>query len=152
MRPEEHGYEVLCGSGTAQGHLLGGCLDVFPMLCGTALWPAPEAWRGALLFLETSEDKPSPAYVTYVLRNLAAQGILASLHGILFGKPQDEAFYEEYKAVLRQVVVAEEGLDLPILYNVNIGHARPIGVLPMGVQAEIDCSGPFLTLLENPTM
>jgi muramoyltetrapeptide carboxypeptidase LdcA involved in peptidoglycan recycling len=41
--------------------------------------------------------------------------------------------------------------DLPILYNVNIGHAFPTGVLPYGIQAEINCEAKTLTLLENAT-
>ena len=50
------------------------------------------------------------------------------------------------------MVAEEEGLTgLPILYNVNIGHARPIGVLPLGTQAEIDCEAKTLTLTQCPT-
>ncbi|BDF69546.1 LD-carboxypeptidase [Oscillospiraceae bacterium] len=153
FRPDTHGYEVLQGTGTARGHLLGGCLDVFMMAIGTAIWPPAEAWRGALLFLETSEEKPSPEFVTRTLRNLAAQGILRAVNGILFGKPQGEVYYEEYKRAILQVVAEEEGLEaLPILYNVNVGHAVPIGVLPYGVRAELDCDNRRLTLLESATL
>ena len=153
FRPDTHGYEVLQGTGTARGHLLGGCLDVFMMAIGTAIWPPAEAWRGALLFLETSEEKPSPEFVTRTLRNLAAQGILRAVNGILFGKPQGEVYYEEYQRAILQVVAEEEGLEaLPILYNVNVGHAVPIGVLPYGVRAELDCDNRRLTLLESATL
>ena len=54
-RPELVGYELLQGSGVAEGELLGGCIDVFPELIGTPLWPDKEGWRGKLLFVETSE-------------------------------------------------------------------------------------------------
>ena len=152
LRPDVHGYELLQGRGTVRGPLLGGCIDVFMMAAGTAVWPAPERWRGALLLLETSEDKPSPTFVTWALRNLAAQGVLDAVSGILFGKPQDEAYYEEYKQALRQVVAEEAGRsELPILYNLNFGHAAPIGVLPIGVPAELDCEKKTLTLLESAT-
>ena len=152
LRPDVHGYELLQGRGTVRGPLLGGCIDVFMMAAGTAVWPAPERWRRALLFLETSEDKPSPTFVTWALRNLAAQGVLDAVSGILFGKPQDEAYYEEYKQALRQVVAEEAGRsELPILYNLNFGHAAPIGVLPIGVPAELDCEKKTLTLLESAT-
>lgn len=43
-------------------------------------------------------------------------------------------------------------LHLPILYNINIGHAFPTGVLPLGVRAEIDCGAKTLTLLESATI
>ena len=153
LKPDLHGYEVLQGSGCAEGHLFGGCIDVFSMAANTCLWPSCKQLEGAILFLETSEEKPSPSIVRYTLRNLAAQGILSSLHGILFGKPQGEVYYEEYKEALLQVVSEEEGLhDLPILYNINIGHAAPIGVLPYGVRARIDCEEKALILLESATV
>lgn len=152
MVPDSHGYEVLNGTGTASGPILGGCLELFTMLNGTKVWPKPDFWRGSLLLLETSEDHPNPELLRYTLRNLAAQGILKELHGILFGKPKGEVYYEEYKREFLQVVVQEEGLtDLPILYNLNIGHARPIGVLPLGTRAEIDCEKKTLTLTQCPT-
>ena len=150
LLPELHGYELLQGSGIVQGRLLGGCLDVFPMCVGTAAWPAPEHWDGALLFLETSEDKPAPDQVKYILRNLAAQGIFRRISGILVGKPQSEVYYEAYKQVFLQIVAGEEGLpDLPILYNLNFGHAAPIGILPCGIKAELDCAARTVTLLES---
>ncbi len=152
MRLEQHGYELLQGHGVTRGHLLGGCIDVFSMAIGTAIWPALSQWENAILFIETSEEKPSPNLIRYALRNLAAQGVLKVIRGILVGKPQGEVYYEEYKKVLHQVISHEEGLnDLPILYNINIGHAFPIGILPYGIQAEINCENKTLTLLESAT-
>ena len=150
--PEEIGYEILQGSCAAEGELLGGCLDVFIELTGTALWPTLDAWRGKLLFLETSEVDMSPELLTWILRNLAAQGIFDVVSGILVGKPARRSKYEPYKEVYRRVVGREAGRpDLPILYNVNIGHAEPIGVLPIGVRARLDADKKTLTLLESAT-
>ena len=152
MRTEEHGYELLQGDGVIKGHLLGGCIDVFVMVTGTEIWPEPDRWEGAILFIETSEDKPSPNLIKMVLRNLASQGILKVINGILVGKPQGEVYYEEYKDVIRQVVSEEANLKtLPILYNVNFGHAIPIGILPYGVEAEINCKDKTIKLLESAT-
>lgn len=149
---DTHGYELLQGSGVVSGHLLGGCLDVFPMCIGTEIWPTLDQWKGALLFIETSEDKPSPDFVRWTFMNLAAQGILGVIHGVIVGKPQEEAHYEAYKEAILEVVSKQEHLDdLPILYNVNFGHAMPIGILPYGVLAEIDCDQKTLTILESAT-
>jgi muramoyltetrapeptide carboxypeptidase LdcA involved in peptidoglycan recycling len=126
--------------------------DVFMMCIGTKIWPTLDKWEGAILFIETSEDKPSPDFVKWTFRNLAAQGILKAIEGIIVGKPQDETYYDEYKDAMIQVVREEEGLkQLPILYNVNIGHASPIGILPYGIKAELDCDKKTITLLENAT-
>jgi len=150
--PEEIGYEILQGSGVVEGELLGGCLDVFIMLTGTAVWPSLEEWRGKLLFLETSEVDMSAELLTWILRNLAAQGIFDAVKGILVGKPARRSKYEPYKEVYRRVVGREAGRpELPILYNVNIGHAWPIGVLPIGVRARLDADRKTLRLLERAT-
>jgi len=146
---ENTGYEVLQGRGVARGHLLGGCIEVLEMLKGTEVWPPAAAWQGALLFLETSEDKPSPVYVEYWLRNYGAQGILDKVSGIIFGKPHENTYYEEYKRAILKVVRDELHLtDLPILYNLNFGHAAPIAVLPYGAIAEIDCGEAGFRILE----
>lgn len=150
LQKEQHGYELLQGNGIARGKLLGGCLDAMVMYIGTEIWPSLDQWTGSILFIETSNDKPSPALVKWILRNLAAQGILKAINGILIGKPQEEVFYEEYKAVVKQVVALEEGLtDLPIIYNVNFGHAMPIGILPIGIPVEINCHEKSITLMES---
>ena len=149
--PEEHHYEVLSGSGVITGELLGGCLDVFPMIVGTDVWPRRDEWKGKILLIETSEEKPSPDYVTYYLRNLGAQGILNVINGIVVGKPQDEQFYEEYKKALLSIIKEFNRPDLPIIYNVNIGHAVPIGILPLGINYEIDLDKKIIRLLESAT-
>ncbi|MCL2376142.1 MAG: LD-carboxypeptidase [Defluviitaleaceae bacterium] len=149
MTKDDKGYELLQGEGIAQGRLLGGCIDVFPMIIGTKIWPNPDEWDNAILFLETSQEYPAPHDVKYILRGLAAQGIISRLGGILFGKPQHEKYYEEYKQVLLQVVGKESGRhDMPILYNVNFGHTAPICILPYGVMAEINSDNKSLRLLE----
>ena len=94
----------------------------------------------------------SAELLTWILRNLAAQGIFEVINGILVGKPARRSKYEPYKEVYRRVVGREAGRpDLPILYNVNIGHAEPIGVLPIGVRARLDADNKTLTLLESAT-
>lgn len=153
IKKDLHGYEILCGRGETHGHLLGGCIDVFMMANGTDIWPKLSEWKNAILFVETSEDKPSPDFVKWTFRNLAAQGILKAINGIIVGKPQGETYYEEYKAAITQVVVNEEHLeDLPIFYNVNFGHAKPIGIVPYGVEVKLDCENKTIVLTECPTV
>ena len=149
--PEEHGYELLQGSGVVNGKILGGCIDVFPMMVGTEVWPSIQEWKDKILLLETSEEKPSPDIVTYYLRNLGAQGIFNVIKGIIVGKPQDEKYYEEYKDVYRKVMKEFNCEKLPILYNINIGHAYPTGIIPLGVEVQIDFNNKKITLVESAT-
>lgn len=146
------GYEILQGKGKTTGGLLGGCIDVFVELMGTSLWPTVEEWKGKLLLIETSEEDMPEMVLSWFLRNLHAQGILHVINGIVVGKPAFEDKIEKYKKVYKQVVGFEAGLpDLPIIYNVNIGHAYPIGVFPLGLKYEIDCDNKKFTLLEPAT-
>jgi muramoyltetrapeptide carboxypeptidase LdcA involved in peptidoglycan recycling len=153
LQLDKHGYELLQGTGNVNGHLLGGCIDIFMMALCTEIWPSIEDWTGAIMFIEMSEDKPSPDLIKWTFRNFAAQGILKVINGIIVGKPQGEAFYEEYKLAITQVVTIEEHLNhLPIFYNVNFGHAMPIGIIPYGVNTELNCENRTITLLESATI
>lgn len=152
LRPAT-GWRWLQGQGRASGPLIGGCLEVLDWLRGTPLWPEPAAWRDAILFLETSEEAPAPAYVARFLRSLAANGVLGQLGAIMFGRPGGavgEARFREYDDALRQVVSEEYGLsDLPIVTHMDFGHTDPIMVLPYGVAAQLDCERQAFIILES---
>ena len=122
------------------------------MIVGTVIWPLPDEWRGKILFIETSEEDMLCDYLTWYLRNLAAQGIFDAINGVIVGKPARRSKYEPYKDVLRRVIGGEaDRPDLPILYNVNFGHANPIGIIPYGIKCKLDADRKELTLLEPAT-
>ena len=146
---DEKGYEVVQGKGKLTGKLLGGCLDAFPLYNGTAIWPTLDEWKDKILFFETSEDMPGPQYITWYLRNLGAQGIFNVAKGILVGKPQEEKYYEEYKEVYKKVLKEYGREDMPVLYNVNFGHSEPIGIIPYGIECELDVDNKKITLVES---
>ena len=148
---EEHGYELLQGKGVVTGPLLGGCIDVFALMIGTEIWPNLNEWEGKILLLETSEEQMEPSLLINYLRNLAAQGILNLVKGIVVGKPQSEKYYEEYKEAYLKVTKEYKLSDLPIIYNVNIGHAFPTGILPLGTDVTIDFDNKEIYLTETPT-
>jgi len=146
------GYELLQGSGKVSGELIGGCIEVFPELMGTSLWPTGEEWDGKLLMLETSEVDMDPMYLSWFLRGMAAQGIFDRVCGVIVGKPAYRDKYEPYKEVLKQIIGFEANRpDLPILYNVNVGHAYPVGVFCLGLTYELDCENLTLRLMEPGT-
>ncbi len=156
VEKEVIGYEVLQGKGTAWGKLLGGCVETFVYLIGTPLWPELEEWKDKILFIEVSdEDKSSDLpeyYFAWILRNLEAQGIFNVIKGIIMGKPCVKEKYQSYKEILYDVV-SNEGrhYDLPIIYNVNFGHAYPIGIIPIGLECELDLNNKKITILEKIT-
>jgi muramoyltetrapeptide carboxypeptidase LdcA involved in peptidoglycan recycling len=142
-------YEFLQGKGVVRGHLIGGCIEVMEMMKGTSLWPSNDVFEDAILFFETSEDVPVPFFVEYWLRNYGTLNILQKVKGIIFGKPYQEKYYDEYKLSIERIIVKELGLaDLPIIYNMTFGHNQPMTCLPYGAMAEIDCDNRTFSILE----
>ncbi len=118
------------------------------MIKGTSLWPSNEIFEDAILFFETSEDMPEPSYIEYWLRNYGSQGILQKAKAIIFGKPYQEKYYEEYKETIMKVILELELFDLPIIYNMSFGHNQPMMCLPYGAMAEIDCDKSTFSILD----
>lgn len=142
------GYEFMQGTGRVCGQLIGGCMEVLEQAKGTVIWPDADTFAGAVFFLETAEGTPDPDSVLDWLRNYAAQGILHQVVAIVFGKPYQEKYYDEYREVIKTIVV-ENGLEnLPIVYNMTFGHNQPMFILPYGCLAEIDCEAKTFNLLE----
>jgi len=148
MLHKNEGYEFLQGAGKVQGRLVGGCIEVIEMLKGTEIWDK-EWFNDAILFFETSEDMPDPSMVKYWLRNYGAQGILDKIKGMVWGKPYQEKYFNEYKSVI-QTALAEIGLEkMPVIYNMSFGHNEPMICLPFGALAEIDCDKKTFSILES---
>lgn len=141
-------YELLQGKGCVQGRLIGGCIEVFDMLRGTELFPELSAFDHAILFLETSEDKPPVWFIEVALRIYGINGILGRIRGILFAKPQDEENYHEYNEVIVKVLAEFHREDLPVLVNMNFGHTEPKFCLPYGALAEINCEEKSFSIIE----
>ena len=142
------GFELLQGSSVFSGAILGGCIDTIfdlfnneryedsPRMCAKySLFPAKEDWEGKILLLESSEEQPSPEKYRRMIRALKATDVFDVINGILVGKPADERYAEEYKQILIEETSRPE---LPILANINIGHATPRCIIPFGVEAEAD--------------
>jgi hypothetical protein len=78
-------------------------------------------------------------------------GALREARGILYGRPfGDQETFEAYDGAILQVL-AELGLSsLPLVTRMDFGHTDPKFVLPLGVEAEIDCDRQEIRLLEAP--
>ncbi|AZB07758.1 LD-carboxypeptidase [Chryseobacterium sp. G0162] len=143
------GWRFIRGNSIVQGPLIGGCMEVLEMLKGTEYWPDAEVWKNCILFFETSEGKPHPDYFRYWLRNYAATGILKNAKGIIFGRPYDNLYAEEYEIELLKVL-DEEGLyDLPVITQMDFGHTCPTFTIPYGRLAEINCVDKTFSILES---
>ncbi len=143
------GYEWLQGEGAAQGPLIGGCIEVLEMMKGTSLWPCAHQFDNAVLFFETSEDTPEPAYIEYWLRNYGSQGILQKAAAMIWGKSYQEKYYEEYKKSILKILAELELNHLPVVYNLTFGHNQPMMCLPYGGLARVDCDAKTFSILTS---
>jgi len=145
-------HELLQGNGKIKGHLIGGCIEVFDWLRGTELFPAVDDFCGAILFLESSEEMPLPNNILYTLRAFGAMGILERINGILFGKPYNDKYYDEYKTMIKKALAEYGRSNLPVLCNLSFGHCEPKFCTPYGAMAEIDCDNAAFSILESGVM
>ena len=142
------GFELLQGSPVFSGKILGGCIDTMydifdggryadmPALCRKyRLFPDAEDWKGRILLLESSEERPGPEKYRRALTYLKNAGVFDSVSGVLAGKPMNETYAEEYRRLLPEVVGRS---DLPIVFNLNVGHAMPRCIMPFGREATVD--------------
>ncbi len=155
-KKEEHGYEILNGSGVKVGKLYGGCIDsIYDAFVGERygdedevyrqydIFPSENEWKEKILFLETSEEKPTPEKLETMLNEFKGRNILNLVQGVIVGKPIDEVYYDEYKEVYKRVFA---NIDTPVLFNVNFGHSFPRCVLPYDALCEVDYDNKKITI------
>jgi len=141
IRNDDIGYRWIHKGSMTNGQLWGGCIEVLDMMNGTFAWPTSEFWNNRILMIETSEDKPTPTYVGYILRNFGIQGILPKLKGLLVAKPKSYSNDEKYELdqeIIKIVINEFECRDLNIITNIEFGHTDPRHILPLGVNMRID--------------
>lgn len=149
MMHKNEDFELLKGSPQFEGAILGGCLESLYQIFDSSryedsstlcqryqLFPSLSDWQGKILLLETSEEKPEPALYRTMLETLKITGIFEVLNGVIVGKPMDETYYDDYKRILLEVI----DTDISILYNINVGHATPRAIIPLGVPAKVDAA------------
>ena len=122
------------------GRLLGGCLDVLIMLCGTKYDKTAEFVKkykeeGIIWYLESFDL--SSARIQCALWQLKEAGWFEGAKGFLFGRPC--FFREEYETDFNEAVkTALDSLNLPIITGCDIGHRPPRLTMINGLMAEIN--------------
>jgi muramoyltetrapeptide carboxypeptidase LdcA involved in peptidoglycan recycling len=137
--------------GLVEGRLWGGCLEIVDFNLRAARYLAPEdaAYDGCVLFLETSEEMPSAQYVAEVLMCLGERGMLQRFSALLMGRPKasllgmpdDPELRARYTSDQREAVeaaFAEYSPDVPIVFDVDLGHTDPNLVIPYGGECRVD--------------
>ena len=135
-----YGWLWLQGERPVTGPVIGGCLEILDLALGSSIFPPLDAFDGAVLHLEVSEERPPVEQIGHWLRGFAAAGIIERIAALLFSRPEDRSLRETlaiYAAVRRELADAGRP-DLPFVANLDFGHSHPMGVLPLGARMTVD--------------
>jgi muramoyltetrapeptide carboxypeptidase LdcA involved in peptidoglycan recycling len=133
-----------------KARLWGGCLEVLDWTMQVGRWVGePTHYQSSVLFIETSEEMPTPEYVFCTLRNLGERGILEQLAALIVARPISERLGErtnshEIAAIedaQREAVVGamdRYNPHVPMLFGLDAGHTDPQFILPLGGLIELD--------------
>ncbi|GGQ85151.1 S66 peptidase family protein [Kitasatospora griseola] len=134
--------------GRAEGRLIGGVINRIVLAQATPFALPLERFDGAVLFWEEMGGHAS--HVWSHLQVMRHSGILDRISGMVVGVPREIAGLEPGASpTLREIVLDVLGdRDLPVLGNVDIGHAGPNLPMPVGVRAGLDAQRRTLALLE----
>lgn len=139
------GYELIQGSGTMQGRLIGGCVGPLQQIMGTFVYPNEKEWEDSIIFLEWGLPYNSVLADLHQLRALNASGVFQSAKGLITTKLN----FEEKEMLLKFLKYEAQREDMPVLANVDFMHRTPMTVLPIGAMAEINCDKKTFSILES---
>jgi muramoyltetrapeptide carboxypeptidase LdcA involved in peptidoglycan recycling len=132
------------------GRTWGGCLELIDWNLRAGRWlRSPEAYEGAILYLETSEEMPPASLVYRVLSGMGERGMLQRFAAVLVGRPKGWALDNRttpegkaaYVSAQREAVVTaldEYHPGVPVVLDVDFGHTDPQLVVPNGGEATVD--------------
>ncbi|HWO66025.1 MAG TPA: LD-carboxypeptidase [Umezawaea sp.] len=136
-------------AGRAEGPLIGGVINRIVLAQATPYALPLERFDGAVLFWEEMGGLAS--YVWSYLHVLRHCGILDRISGMVVGIPHaiDGLETPDASPSLAEIVLDVLGdRDIPVLGNVEIGHAGPNLPMPVGIRVALDAGQRTLALLE----
>lgn len=151
-REPNPGWTWRGGTERLEGRVWGGCLEVLDtVLAADRTVPPLDALDGAVLLLETSEERPGEGAVRRMLLGLGERGVLGRAGAVLVGRakardplsdpgPEARAEYRETQREAVVDVVGEYNPDAPVVLDFDAGHTHPVVPVPVGGRAVVDPS------------
>lgn len=132
------------------GRLVGGCIETVSILAGTRYGDLPafardHAPEGLILYVEASED--SALDIARDLWRMRLAGWFDHANAVLVGRTRapDEPGFTQLDAVRS----ALDGLDVPVVLDVDCGHVPPHLALVNGALADLTVTGSTKTLTQH---
>jgi muramoyltetrapeptide carboxypeptidase len=138
-------------AGRTEGRLIGGVINRIVLAQATPYALPLERFDGAVLFWEETGGQAS--HVWSYLQVLRHCGILDRVSGMVVGVPYAiDGLGADASPTLREIVLDVLGdRDIPVLGNVEFGHAGPNLPMPVGIRVGLDARQRTLSLLEPAT-
>ncbi|MFD7713931.1 LD-carboxypeptidase [Streptomyces sp. NPDC059786] len=136
-------------AGRAEGPLIGGVINRIVLAQATPFALPLECFGGAVLFWE--EPGGHASHVWSYLQILRHSGILDRISGMVVGVPEAIGGPDSPggSPTLAEIVLDVLGdRDIPVLGNVEVGHAGWNLPMPVGIRAALDAEERMLSLLE----
>ncbi|MFB4426153.1 LD-carboxypeptidase [Streptomyces sp. QL37] len=136
-------------AGRTEGRLIGGLLNRIVLAQATSYALPLERFDGAVLFWE--EMGSHAAHVWSYLQVLRHSGVLDRISGMVVGVPREIGGLAAPEAPLTLPEIVLDVLgdrDIPVLGNVEFGHAGPNLPMPVGIRVALDAQQRTLSLLE----
>ncbi|MCL0312561.1 LD-carboxypeptidase [Apilactobacillus sp. TMW 2.2459] len=120
--------------GTAEGIVVGGNLDTFNLVQGTPYQPD---LSNKILLVEFSEGNPWEEFSRDLASILQAS---ENPKALLIGRfpKESKMTHERLMYVLDKFPVLQK---IPVIYNLNVGHAQPIFTIPLGCSIKLTKDG-----------
>lgn len=136
-------------AGRTEGPLIGGVINRIALVQATPFAVPLERFDGAVLFWEELGGLAS--YVWTYLHVLRHAGILDRIAGMVVGIPHAIDGLGASPTLAEIVLDVLGDRDIPVLGNVEVGHAGPNLPMPVGIRVALDAGQRTLSLLE-PTV
>lgn len=122
-----------------KGRLIGGCLDTICKLIGTSYAPVPDfidqyKEEGIIWYLESCDMKSNDIYRT--LWQMKMNGWFKNCKGLLYGRAEGYSDVRDF-TIIDALNNTLSDINIPTIYNVDLGHLPPQLTLINGAYGEI---------------
>jgi muramoyltetrapeptide carboxypeptidase len=132
---------IVARPGTADGVVLGGCVEAMERLRGTRYWPN---FDGAILCMESAEDTYQPGFWEVLVADYANMNVWPRISGVAVG--QKDWPISHLEEIGRLLVEATAKHPVPVLVGLPFGHISPIATLPIYAKGTLNTSDASLTV------
>lgn len=133
-KKEVNKYEwKILKKGSATSTIIGGNLSSILTIIGTEYLPT-DIFKNKILFLEDVDI--SIAEFDSFMQGMKLRGIFEKISGLIIGKFNENENNEKIFNFLENFFV---DYNIPIIYNVDLGHTNPKITIPIGATAMLEC-------------